>query len=61
MQQEDFNSMMKTPAESLALRRRPEPCYIYCPECGMEYLGDGVTHCLECQKLQADSANGGQP
>ena len=52
MNQEQLNSMMKTPDEALALRAKSTIKNNRCPSCGYEYLGDGKDLCTECENEQ---------
>ena len=49
MNQEQLNSMMKTPEEALLLRTKSSIKNNKCPSCGYKYLGDGVALCVECE------------
>lgn len=52
MNQEQLNSMMKTPEEALQLRTKSTIKNNKCPSCGYEYLGDGADLCTECENKQ---------
>ncbi len=53
MTQEDYNDMRRTPEEGYWIRKlKPEPCKIYCPQCGFAYLGDGIKPCVDCQSKE---------
>lgn len=49
MNQEQLNSMMKTPEEAALLRTKSAIKNNKCPSCGYKYLGDGVALCVECE------------
>ena len=49
MNQEQLNSMMKTPEEAVLLRTKSTIKNNKCPSCGYKYLGDGVALCVECE------------
>lgn len=54
MKQEDYNDMMRTPAEAYAERNKPPRKFPKCPSCGEGYLGDGVLPCLQCEYSQKE-------
>lgn len=43
--QEDYNSMMRHPWETVKPRRAELP---QCPKCGERYCSNGVQLCIEC-------------
>lgn len=49
MKQEDYNDIMKTPAQAFAIMRGQVIRTLKeCPKCGEAYLGDGYLPCIEC-------------
>ena len=55
MNQEQLNSIMKTPEEALLARTKTTIKNKKCPSCGYKYLGDGVALCVECETKQQEA------